>query len=76
VVQLAHASLNHGGTFELNDLLAEGAPREILDGFLAEASRSMNLVAPLGDVEGRYSFIEDGLPAYLMLAANQMKFAA
>jgi hypothetical protein len=36
----------------------------------------MNLVAPLGDVEGRYSFIEDGLPAYLMLAANQMKFAA
>jgi Cdc6-like AAA superfamily ATPase len=76
VVKLAHASLNHGGTFELNDLLAEGAPREILDSFIAEASRSMNLVAPLEEGEGRYSFVEDGLPAYLMLAANQMKFAA
>jgi hypothetical protein len=75
VVKLAHASLNHGGTFELNDLLAEGAPREILDSFLA-ASRTLNLVAPLEEGEGRYSFVEDGLPAYLMLAANQIKFAA
>lgn len=76
VVALAHASLNHGGTFELSDLLAEGAPRDILDSFIADATRSMNLVTPLEDGEGRYSFVEDGLPAYLMLAANQMKFAA
>lgn len=71
--KLAQASLRHGGSFAVEEVVLEGVPGDHLEHFINGGSA---LVARAEDFPMRYSFIEEGLPAYLMLAANQMRSAA
>lgn len=76
VMKLVDASLLHGGSFEVQEVVAQGAPATAIRAFIDNAASSESLVAPSHEGSGRYSFVEDGLPAYLMLAVGQTGFAA
>jgi len=73
VASVARASLRHGGTFAVEEVVCDGLAGENLERFI---SGSSTLIAPAENLSRRYSFVEEGLPAYLMLAANLTRSAA
>jgi hypothetical protein len=48
----------------------------VLEAFVNDISKSENLVVPLEGDSARYAFVEEGLPAYLVLASGRLSFAA
>ena len=76
VIKLATAGLHEGGTFNLNTVLDGSGQTNRVEAFVSDLSRSENLVVPVGEGSSRYAFVEEGLPAYLMLASGRLGFAA
>ena len=76
VIKLATAGLHEGGTFNLRTLLAGTGKANALEAFVNDIASSESLVVPVDDGAGRYACVEEGLPAYLMLASGRLGFAA
>ena len=76
VIKLATAGLHEGGTFNLRTCSAGSGQSNILEAFVKDISRSESLVVPVEEGGARYTFVEEGLPAYLMLASGRLGFAA
>ena len=76
VIKLATAGLHEGGTFNLRTVLAGTGKSNVLEAFVNDISRTESLVVPVDDGGARYTFVEEGLPAYLMLASGRLGFAA
>jgi hypothetical protein len=76
VIKLATAGLHDGGTFNLRTVLAGTGKSNALEAFVNDIASSESLVVPVDDGGARYAFVEEGLPAYLMLASGRLGFAA
>ena len=76
VIKLATAGLHEGGTFSLSTVLDGSGQTNRFEAFVNDLSRSENLVVSVGEGSSRYAFVEEGLPAYLMLASGRLGYAA